>query len=100
MWIWGEHYAKDDEEDRTAIYEGQMTLRSKPLMVKWLTEREMKVLDVASGYSNAIVKVQNKDGKILLYGFSQSSNNLSAIGGATSVTSAYKHYISEIQTDA
>lgn len=68
LWIWGNRYAWDSEEDRNILYEGPMGRNSKPTLVKWFSEREMKVLDVASGYFAALVKVQDKDERIIMYG--------------------------------
>jgi len=59
----------------------------------------MKVLDVSSSESNAIVKVEDKDGKIVFFGLSLSENSLNVIGGASSFKPEYKHLISRLDVD-
>ena len=60
LWIWGEHFGKDSSDDCSTLYEGDMGYRSKPMKVKYFTDNNLKVLDCASGYYNALVKVKNE----------------------------------------
>ena len=60
LWVWGEHFAKDYSDDCANLYEGNMGNRSKPMMVKYFTNNNLKVIDCASGYYNALVKVKNE----------------------------------------
>ena len=59
----------------------------------------MKVLDVSSGDTNAIVKVEDKDGKIAFYGLSIGEDNLQRIGGSAALKSEYKHIIHRLKID-
>jgi len=59
------------------LYEGEMGYRSKPMMVKYFTNNNLKVLDCSSGYYSALVKVKDNDGKCFIYAFSQSEENRS-----------------------
>lgn len=54
---------------------------------------------MSSGDTNALVKTEDKDGKIVFYGLSLSEDNLKRIGGAASLTSEYKHFISRLSID-
>lgn len=38
--------------------------------MKWFTEQNLKVLDVECGRTAALVKCEDKDGKIVFYGLS------------------------------
>jgi hypothetical protein len=59
----------------------------------------MKVLDVSSGDTNALVKVEDKDGKIIFFGLSTAEENLKRIGGSAALKSEYKHFISRLEVD-
>jgi len=59
----------------------------------------LKVLDVSSGDCNAIVKTEDKDGKIVYYGLSMTEESLTCIGGSSSLKSEYKHFISRLSVD-
>ena len=38
LWVWGEHWAKDNAEDRSEMYEGEMQYRSTPMHLKWFSD--------------------------------------------------------------
>lgn len=59
----------------------------------------MKVLDVESSDYNAIVKVSDKEGKIVFFGLSRDEEHLKVIGGAASIKSEYKHFINRLEVN-
>ena len=59
LWVWGEHFAKDDSEVTAVLYADYTNNRCKPFMVKYFMDNNLKVLDCSSGYYNALVKVKN-----------------------------------------
>ena len=67
--------------------------------MKWFTEQNIKVIDVSSGEHNALVKAEDRDGKIVFFGLSTSEENLRYIGGAASLKREYKHFISRLDVD-
>ena len=67
--------------------------------MKWFKEKTMKVLDVESSDYNAIVKVEDKEGKIVFFGLSRDEEHLKVIGGAASIKSEYKHFINRLEID-
>ena len=69
------------------------------MLMKWFTEQTMKVIDVSSSENNALVKVEDRDGKIVFFGLSTSEENLLFMGGAASLKREYKHFISRLEVD-
>ena len=105
LWVWGsEFYACEDENTYAALYQDLdiETYRNsnyiRPTLVKWFKERSLKVLDVESGERTAVVKTEDKDGKIVFYALCRGESDLNAIGGP-SVKSELKHYLSRIEID-
>ena len=102
MWVWGNDiYAQHDETDRGVLYENwdQREHGSHPMRVKWFSDNTLKVLDVKGGYERAVVKCEDKDGKIVFYAMATAEEGLKHLGGSASLTSAYKHYISRMEVD-
>ena len=45
------------------------------MLVKWFKDKDIKVLDVSSGEEKAIVKTEDKDGKIVFYAMQMTDVN-------------------------
>ena len=100
LWVWGsEIYGHSSQDDLATLYSGERTNNSKPMLMKWFKEQTMKVLDVSSSDNNALVKVEDKEGKIVFFGLSTTEENLKYVGGAASLKSEYKHFISRLDVD-
>lgn len=84
MWVWGlKIYAHDSQEDCEILYKDFSVEGSrgpngegyKPMLVKWFKDKDIKVLDVSSGEEKAIVKTEDKDGKIVFYAMQMTDVN-------------------------
>ena len=58
------------------MYEGEYERENKPIKVKWFSEQSLKVLDVEAGRDTALVKTEDKDGKIIFYGLCRDEESL------------------------
>lgn len=82
LWVWGiDIYGANDQADLATLYSGERQNNSKPMLMKWFSEQNMKVIDVSSSENNALVKVEDREGKIFFFGLSTSEDNLLIIGG-------------------
>lgn len=98
LWVWGsEIYGT--EEDRATLYEGEYERNSKPKLMKWFRDQNLKVLDVESGDKAAIVKCEDKDGKVIFYGLTHDADYHKSIGGSTGMELLFKQIISKLEVD-
>ena len=81
------------------MYEGDFERENKPIKIKWFSEQNLKVLDVEAGRDTALVKTEDKDGKIIFYGLCRDEESLQKIGGADRTEKAHQHYINKLNVD-
>jgi len=80
MWQWGQHFC-DNSEERVKLYGlEEIERRSKPVPIAWFKEKNIKCLEVKCGGEFAIVKTQDKDGKLEFYAIAKSDSQ-NHIGG-------------------
>lgn len=107
LWVFGDKfYAKDSREDRDVLYEEQPEVRDAdsdytdvPKLVKWFKLKGIKILDVDSGDTKAIVKAQDKDGNIVFYALQREGVDSRFVGG-DSLKSEFKDYISKVDVQS
>lgn len=81
------------------MYEGEYERDSKPMKVKWFSEKNIKVLDVECGRDSALVKCKDKDGNIVFYGLCKTEDNIKQIGGGARTTKALSYLINKVEID-
>ena len=59
IWTWGQSFVGDSVDDRNEIYGEGVNFEdpSQPKLINWFKMRELKVLEVKSGLSWAVLKV-------------------------------------------
>ena len=99
LWIWGDSLYAQNSDDWASLYDGAFERDSKPVKMKWFQEQNLKVLDVECGRDAALVKTEDKDGKIILYGLCRDEESICKIGGVGRTSRAYKHFINKLDVD-
>ena len=88
------------EEDQKALFGKSINWGGNPTICKWFQEKELKVLELSSGQSFAVVKVKNKDSKYEHYAVCLAENIEKRFGGKEAATSEYKHLIYKLNVDS
>lgn len=92
MWIWGNEYYRDNLDNVTAIYDptlyDDLTIRSKPMRVKWFSDKGLSILKALSGEEHYVFQTVDKDGKKAMYGMWLGSKDLKTTANYTTIFGA------------